>query len=301
VTVYFQFLELRHKVELHNLTGRVVECPLDETNRPRMSVDPQLRIPPTAGEVEQLFAGWREELATCRKFAPACGGPARPVREDAATAMNCSYCQEPLPAASRRDRRYCNNNCRAWASYWRGRNGGPAPQPWRHEALASEDPALVAAAAHAQQLAEARGWSRTTLRGVLDGLVTVLRGLPSGARVPMSEVRDRPHKDVSRPRLAEVLGDLGLLHDDSTEAVRALIERAAGELAPGFADPARQWLLVLLDGDPARSRGPRPRSMPTPQQRAPSCKSGAAPTTTSGKSPRPTSTPPSSPCPATRA
>jgi hypothetical protein len=26
---------LRHKLELHNLTGRVVECPLDEINRPR--------------------------------------------------------------------------------------------------------------------------------------------------------------------------------------------------------------------------------------------------------------------------
>ena len=37
--------------------------------------------------------------------------------------MNCVYCQAPLPAASRRDRRYCNNSCRAWASYWRGRNG----------------------------------------------------------------------------------------------------------------------------------------------------------------------------------
>ena len=71
VTVFFQFLELRHKVELHNLTGRVVECPLDEINRPRMSADPQLRIPPAAGEIEQLFAGWREELAACRKFAPA--------------------------------------------------------------------------------------------------------------------------------------------------------------------------------------------------------------------------------------
>ncbi len=68
--VYFQFLELRHKVELHNLTGRIVECPLDEINRPRASVDPQLRIPPTAEEIEQLFAGWRAELATCRKFAP---------------------------------------------------------------------------------------------------------------------------------------------------------------------------------------------------------------------------------------
>jgi integrase/recombinase XerD len=70
LTVFFQFLELRHKVELHNLTGRVVECPLDEINRPRASVDAQLRIPPTAEEVEQLFVGWREELVTCRKFAP---------------------------------------------------------------------------------------------------------------------------------------------------------------------------------------------------------------------------------------
>ena len=71
LTVYFQFLELRHKIELHNLTGRVIKCPLDEMNRPRASVDPQLRIPPVEAEIEQLFAGWREELSTCRKFAPA--------------------------------------------------------------------------------------------------------------------------------------------------------------------------------------------------------------------------------------
>jgi hypothetical protein len=173
--------------------------------------------------------------------------------------MNCLHCQAPLPAASRRDRRYCDNNCRAWASYWRGRNGDPPPQPWQHEALAAEDPALAAAGRHAQQLAEARGWSRTTLRGVLDGLTTVLRDLPAGARVPMSEVRSRPHPDVSRPRLAEVLGDLGLLRDDSTAAVRALIERVTGELAPGFAGPARRWLLVLLDGGPRA----RPRSEAT--------------------------------------
>jgi integrase len=71
LTVYFEFLELRHKVEIYNLTGRVLECPLDEMNRPRASVEPQLRIPPAEAEIEQLFAGWREELATCRKFAPA--------------------------------------------------------------------------------------------------------------------------------------------------------------------------------------------------------------------------------------
>src|SRR5437899_9167313 len=71
LTVYFQFLELRHKTELHNLTGRVIECPLDEMNRPRASAGPQLRVPPAEEEVGQLFAGWREELSTCRKFAPA--------------------------------------------------------------------------------------------------------------------------------------------------------------------------------------------------------------------------------------
>ncbi len=32
---YFLFLELRHKVEIHQMTGRLVECPIDEMNRPR--------------------------------------------------------------------------------------------------------------------------------------------------------------------------------------------------------------------------------------------------------------------------
>src|SRR6266702_2600570 len=71
LTVFFQFLELRYQVEIYNLTGRVAECPLDEMNRPRASVDPQLRVPPAEEEIEQLFTGWRGELATCRKFAPA--------------------------------------------------------------------------------------------------------------------------------------------------------------------------------------------------------------------------------------
>lgn len=71
LTVYFQYLELRHKAEIYNLTGRVAECPLDEMNRPRASADPRLRVPPAEAEIERLFAGWREELATCRKFAPA--------------------------------------------------------------------------------------------------------------------------------------------------------------------------------------------------------------------------------------
>ncbi len=32
---YFLFLDLRHKVEIHNLTGHVLACPVDEMNRPR--------------------------------------------------------------------------------------------------------------------------------------------------------------------------------------------------------------------------------------------------------------------------
>ena len=63
-------LELRHKVEIHQMTGRIVECPIDEINRPR-GQQAKLRIPPTAAQVDRLVAGWREELATCRKFAPA--------------------------------------------------------------------------------------------------------------------------------------------------------------------------------------------------------------------------------------
>lgn len=40
-------------------------------NRPRGAGRAALRIPPSAVQVAALFAGWRAELATCRKFAPA--------------------------------------------------------------------------------------------------------------------------------------------------------------------------------------------------------------------------------------
>jgi site-specific recombinase XerD len=70
LTTYFAFLELRHKVELHALTGLVVECPVDEMNRPRGRKDARLRIPPSEAEVAELFRGWAGELTICRKFAP---------------------------------------------------------------------------------------------------------------------------------------------------------------------------------------------------------------------------------------
>ena len=66
-----QRMELRHKAEIHQMTGHVVACPVDEMNRPRGSQDAALRIPPSESQVGMLSAGWRGELAECRKFAPA--------------------------------------------------------------------------------------------------------------------------------------------------------------------------------------------------------------------------------------
>jgi integrase len=67
----FLYLGLRHKAEIHQMRGRVVGCPIGEVNRPRGRQQARLRIPPLAGQAGRLFAGWREELPACRKFAPA--------------------------------------------------------------------------------------------------------------------------------------------------------------------------------------------------------------------------------------
>jgi integrase len=173
--------------------------------------------------------------------------------------VTCVHCGEPLPPSGRRDRRYCNNKCRTWASNARRRAGVPPPPRWQHPALGSDNPTLRAAATHAQQLGEAHGWSPATVRCTIDGLTVVLDGRPAGEHVPLTEVRTRTPRHAPAPRVAEVLADLGLLDDDTTLAVRSWIDRRAGELPAGFADTIRTWLLVLLEGD-ARTR---PRSQPT--------------------------------------
>src|SRR5512142_2374198 len=73
VAVFFELLELRHKVEIHAVTGMVVACPIDEMNRPRGSKLARLRVPPREAEMQVLFAGWAADLASCRKFAPSAG------------------------------------------------------------------------------------------------------------------------------------------------------------------------------------------------------------------------------------
>ncbi|MGW5380968.1 integrase [Nocardia sp. NPDC003999] len=174
--------------------------------------------------------------------------------------MNCRRCGKALPDKRRRNQIYCSKGCSALASYYRRKNGEPVPPRWQHPALTAEDPALRAAAQHAHQLGQARGWSPSTTRCVLDGLATVLEGRPAGQRVLLSEARSRPHRWVSRPRLVEVLTDLDLLDDDSTTtAIRSWIDCVTSDFTPGFAEPVKRWLTVLLDGDTRA----RPRSTST--------------------------------------
>lgn len=70
VAIYFEFLEVRYKPAIHAATGFVVECPLDEINRPRGGIGTRIRIPPSSREIGQLFGGWQGELASTRKYAP---------------------------------------------------------------------------------------------------------------------------------------------------------------------------------------------------------------------------------------
>ena len=69
--VFFEFLELRHRPDIHAATGFVVESPLDEVNRPRGGTSSRLRVPPGEREIDRLFTGWRADMLAARKYAPA--------------------------------------------------------------------------------------------------------------------------------------------------------------------------------------------------------------------------------------
>ena len=58
----------------------------------------------------------------------------------------------------------------------------------------------------------------------------------------------RPRSHSSANRIAEVLAELELLHDDTTVAIRTWIDRRTSELPAGFRRDIRAWLAVLLGG-----------------------------------------------------
>ena len=73
----------------------------------------------------------------------------------------------------------------------------------------------------------------------------------------------RPRSHSSAIRIAEVLAELGLLHDDTTAAIRNLDRPLRRELPAGFGRDVRAWLVVLLDGD-ARTRPRSPATVRVP-------------------------------------
>lgn len=174
--------------------------------------------------------------------------------------MNCLQCGAELPANGRRDQKYCGRSCSKKAHYYRGKAGLPARPPRRHPALESDDPVLVAAAVYARERAAAHDWCGETTNRCLDALVTLLAGRPPGDRVPLKEVRTRPHRLASRRRLVEILSHFDLLTDDTEPPIRAWIDRVTAELPPGFAEPSHHWLLTLLVGG-ARARPRSPRTL----------------------------------------
>ena len=91
---YFLFLELRHKVEIHQMTGRIVECPIDEMNRPRGRQQAKLRIPPTAAQV----TGCSPDGA--KSWRPAGSSPRPPATTPPAGSCRRSGCGSMRPASS---------------------------------------------------------------------------------------------------------------------------------------------------------------------------------------------------------
>jgi hypothetical protein len=77
LTTFFAFLELRHKVEIHAMTGRVVQCPLDEINKPRGRKQAALRI----GRVDR-----RHSPTSSRLTCPSTGVVQKTVRTSSSPA-----------------------------------------------------------------------------------------------------------------------------------------------------------------------------------------------------------------------
>ena len=174
--------------------------------------------------------------------------------------MNCLQCGAELPANSRRDQKYCGRSCSRKATL-PSRKGGTAPSP----APAASSLGIRRPRARGRRGIRPGTRCRPRLCGettnrCLDALVTLLAGRPTGDRVPLTEVRTRPHRLASRRRLVEILSHFDLLKDDTEPPIRAWIDRVTAELPPGFAEPAHHWLLTLLVGG-ARARPRSPRTL----------------------------------------
>ena len=71
IAQFYDFLITRYQGDIHTLTGCVVAQPIDEFNRPPGRHQAEIRIPPSDGEVDQLFTSWRASVVDARKYLPA--------------------------------------------------------------------------------------------------------------------------------------------------------------------------------------------------------------------------------------
>jgi integrase len=68
IALFYRFVEVRYQGEIAELCGRVVVSPIDGFNRPTHTGEFSVRVPPSRDQLRRFFAGWREELATARKW-----------------------------------------------------------------------------------------------------------------------------------------------------------------------------------------------------------------------------------------
>jgi hypothetical protein len=128
---------------------------------------------------------------------------------------------------------------------------------FRRENADLANPWLVYARHQARLHGEAHGWTTQMRRCADRGLIAVLSGHASGERIRRSDLAasERVNK-IFGPRLAEVLGLLGLLNDDRLPALDTWITTTTRGLTPGIRDGVHHWLTVLRDGTPRH----RPKS-----------------------------------------
>ncbi len=71
IAQFYEFVIARYQGDIHELTGWVVEQPIDEFNRPASVAVSRVRVPPSDAEIEELFSRWRAALPEARKYLPA--------------------------------------------------------------------------------------------------------------------------------------------------------------------------------------------------------------------------------------
>ncbi len=120
----------------------------------------------------------------------------------------------------------------------------------RHTNL--DNPTLIHALAVLEEICQTRGWSRYLRKEIVRALKVLLSGQAPGDIVLFSGVVQVDKLGHNVSRTAEVLHELGLLHDDRADTLGDWLERRVRQLASGIADDVRAWTHELRHGSPRR-------------------------------------------------